>query len=110
MVNIKRTRRAKIFISSADWMPRNLDRRLEALVPIENSTIHRQILDRILVSNLKDDTQSWTLEADGAYLRVKSGKRAFSSHNYFMTNPSLSGRGSALKKTKRKAVRKTTRK
>ena len=104
------SRRAKIFISSADWMPRNLDRRVEALVPIENSTIHRQILDRILVSNLKDDTQSWTLEADGTYLRVKSGKRAFSSHNYFMTNPSLSGRGSALKKTKKKVVRKTTRK
>lgn len=104
------SRRAKIFISFADWMPRNLDRRVEALVPIENSTIHRQILDRILVSNLKDDTQSWTLEADGTYLRVKSGKRAFSSHNYFMTNPSLSGRGSALKKTKKKVVRKTTRK
>ena len=104
------SRRAKVFISSADWMPRNLERRVETLVPIENGTVHRQILDRILMSSLKDDTQTWTLEPDGSYLRVQSGNKPFSAHDYFMTNPSLSGRGSARKKTKKKVVRKSARK
>lgn len=91
---------AKVFISSADWMPRNFDWRLEVMVPIENSTVHSQVLDEIMGANLADEAQSWFLNADGTYRRVQAGKDAFSAHNYFMTNPSLSGRGSALKNAK----------
>ena len=96
------SRRAKVFISSADWMPRNLDRRVETLVPVENRTVHRQILDRILESSLKDDTNCWQMNANGEYTRIESGNQPFSAHEYFMTNPSLSGRGSALKKGRKK--------
>ncbi len=91
---------ARVFISSADWMTRNFDWRVEALVPIENETVHRQVLEEIMVHMLRDEAQTWWLDADGVYTRDSLDPDAFSAHTYFMTNPSLSGRGSALHRSR----------
>ena len=95
---------AKVYITSADLMPRNLDRRVESLVPIENVTVKRQILEQVMYANLNDEAQSWIMDSDARYHRIEPVGEGFNCHVFFMTNPSLSGRGKAIKKAGRMAL------
>ena len=94
------SRQSKIFISSADWMPRNFDRRVEVMVPVDTETVHDQILGQVMAANLLDNCQSWTMNSDGSYDRLvpPDSEDIFRAHEYFMTNPSMSGRGKALRR------------
>ena len=96
--------KAKVFISSADLMPRNFDRRYEVMVPILNRTVHKQILNQIMVANLNDNLQSWKMKSDGSYQRIQNKADLMSAHRYFMSNPSLSGRGDSIKYNRPKEI------
>ena len=90
------SRQAKVYITSADAMSRNLDRRVEVMVPVSNKTVHDQMLKQVMLANILDTERSWRLDSDGQYRRMGTGEEGFNCHQYFMSNPSLSGRGSAL--------------
>ena len=94
----------KVFISSADLMPRNFDRRLELLIPILNHTVHAQILKQIMVVSLNDVNQSWEMDEKGNYHHLKHDDGKLSAHDYFIKNPSLSGRGQELNKNRPEAI------
>jgi polyphosphate kinase len=96
---------ALVYIGSADWMTRNLDWRVEIMVPITNETVHTQVLEQIMVANLRDDVNSWELQPNGEYAKIEN-KNNFCSHKYFMENPSLSGRGSSILKKGTKSRKK----
>ena len=95
--NLLPSQKAKVFISSADWMGRNLDWRVETLVEIKNPTVKAQVVSQIMAANLADTSQSWVLSGEGDYIRNVNldGVMPFDCHKFFMENPSLSGRGSA---------------